>query len=170
MKRFDTHGMTAVVIGLALWSGCQTQPTQPKDSAMTDQPESSENISDEQWKQKLDPKEFQVLRCAATEQAFTGKYWDTKTPGVYRCAGCGQELYRSETKYDSGSGWPSFYEPITPGAVTFHEDTSGGMVRTEVRCGKCGGHLGHVFDDGPQPTFKRHCINSVSLDLDPAEE
>lgn len=126
-------------------------------------------MNEEQWRVKLDPAQFAVLREGATEPAFTGKYWNEKRPGVYACAGCGTELFSSDTKYESGSGWPSFYTPLAGDRIVEKQDTSHGMVRTEIVCATCGGHLGHVFPDGPQPTGLRYCVNSASLELDPTE-
>jgi peptide-methionine (R)-S-oxide reductase len=117
-------------------------------------------------KDKLTPEQYHVTQEKGTERAFTGKYWDTKTPGTYKCVVCGEELFSSDTKFDSGSGWPSFYQPADKSKVDEHSDRSYGMTRTEVTCGKCGAHLGHVFPDGPRPTGMRYCINSASLDLD----
>jgi peptide-methionine (R)-S-oxide reductase len=125
--------------------------------------------SNAEWQAELTSEQYDVLRRKGTEPAFTGEYWDTKETGVYRCAGCGQELFSSDTKFDSGTGWPSFYQPMGDEAVEMEDDRSLFMSRTEVLCSSCGGHLGHVFDDGPNPTGKRYCINSCSLDLDPQE-
>jgi peptide-methionine (R)-S-oxide reductase len=121
--------------------------------------------SDEEWKKELDPLEFHVTREKGTEAAFTGRYWNTKTPGTYLCVGCGQELFSSDTKYDSKSGWPSFFKPVDGKAIDEHEDRSLNEVRTEITCSRCDAHLGHVFPDGPEPTGLRYCVNSASLDL-----
>lgn len=128
---------------------------------MTDMPQ-----TEAEWRVKLSPERFRILREGGTERAFTGEYWDTKANGTYRCAGCGEELFSSDTKYESGSGWPSFYDALDPDKIEEVEDRSYGMVRTEIRCANCGGHLGHVFEDGPHPTGLRYCVNSLSLDLD----
>lgn len=122
--------------------------------------------SDGQWRQELTAEQYRVLREKGTERPFTGEYAETREPGTYHCAGCGLELFASETKFDAGCGWPSFYEPLKEEHVDEVEDHSHGMVRTEVTCARCGGHLGHVFPDGPRPTGLRYCINSASLKLD----
>ncbi len=122
-----------------------------------------------EWRAELTPDQYEVLREKGTEPAFTGELWDAKEDGVYRCAGCGEELFSSDTKFDSGTGWPSFYEPADPEKVETEDDRSLFTSRTEVLCSRCGGHLGHVFEDGPNPTGLRYCINSCALKLDPKE-
>lgn len=124
---------------------------------------------DEYWRQKLSPEEFHVCRHKGTERAFTGEYWNTKDEGVYLCRCCGEALFASTTKFDSGSGWPSFYAPVAPDKVVEEVDASLSMRRTEILCGRCGAHLGHVFPDGPKPTGLRYCVNSLSLRLAKAE-
>lgn len=123
------------------------------------------NKPESEWQKELSPEQFYVTRKAGTEPAFTGKYYKTKDPGTYTCVCCGQSLFSSETKYESGTGWPSFYQPVDKNAVEEHSDVTHGMRRTEVRCAKCDAHLGHVFPDGPKPTGLRYCMNSASLDL-----
>jgi peptide-methionine (R)-S-oxide reductase len=128
------------------------------------------NMSDAEWRERLTPEQYKVLRQAGTEPPFSGKYVDEKTPGMYTCGACGQILFSSDTKYDSHCGWPSFYDVLKEGVVELREDASHGMVRTEVVCSNCGSHLGHVFDDGPtETTGKRYCINSLAIDLKPDE-
>jgi peptide-methionine (R)-S-oxide reductase len=126
--------------------------------------------TDEEWRKELSPDEYRICRQQGTERAFTGKYHDTKTPGTYLCRCCGAQLFDSSTKYDSGSGWPSFYQPMDDENVATQSDASMGMVRNEVHCARCGCHLGHVFEDGPKPTGLRYCINSASLNLQESAE
>lgn len=129
-----------------------------------------DGITDAEWRERLTPEQYAVLRHGGTERAFTGKYEKNKQDGMYTCAGCGTPLFSSETKYDSGSGWPSYTAPIGSEAVAEHRDVTHGMIRTEVRCAQCEGHLGHVFPDGPGPTGLRYCVNSASLDFHPKDD
>ena len=139
----------------------------PKDE--TTKEKSAVTKNDDQWKQELSPEQYKVLRCSATEAPFTGQYYDHHETGTYLCAGCGAPLFSSSAKYESGSGWPSYFQPINDAALRQKKDLSGGMVRVEITCAKCGGHLGHLFPDGPKPTGMRYCINSAALDFRKAE-
>ncbi len=136
---------------------------------MTDKPADPANLTDAEWRARLSPEQYHVLREAGTERAFTGAYESNKAPGKYVCAGCGAPLFSSADKYNSGSGWPSYTAPVAGDAVAEHRDVAHGMVRTEVRCAACEGHLGHVFPDGPGPEGLRYCINSASLDFKPKD-
>jgi peptide-methionine (R)-S-oxide reductase len=144
-------------------------PESPAVSAKTATTALSSKVmkSDEEWKKELTPEQYRILRKKGTERAFTGAFWNTKDEGTYKCAGCGEMLFASDTKYDSGCGWPSFYAPANKTVIAEAEDNSHFMQRIEVLCAKCGGHLGHVFDDGPQPTGLRYCINSAALTFEP---
>ena len=180
MKKF-IPGLT-LLAAVVLWSGCGSSslPTSAVGAETTNNvaraAATNNNMSDkviksdEEWKKQLTPEQYRVLREKGTERAFTGQYWNTKDQGVYRCAGCGEELFVSYTKFDSGCGWPSFYAPFATNMITEAHDNTHFMQRTEVMCSKCGGHLGHVFDDGPKPTGLRYCINSASIAFEPKKD
>ena len=157
---------TTLALLALLLATCEREPPEAPDDT------SPESIvkSDEEWKRELTPEQYRIARQRGTEPAFSGKYWSEKSPGTYVCVCCGQELFSSKAKYDSGSGWPSFTEPIDASNVATERDTSLGMVREEVLCGRCNAHLGHLFEDGPQPTGLRYCVNSGSLELEKKKE
>ncbi len=165
-----------VAAALTLAVACRADPAEPAPREETPHFEAKPlaaqdgrvRLSEAEWKERLSDREFRILREKGTERAFTGAYWDDHREGTYRCAGCGLELFASTTKFESGTGWPSFWQPVNGEAVATETDTKFGMVRTEILCSRCDGHLGHVFEDGPQPTGLRYCVNSASLVLEPA--
>jgi peptide-methionine (R)-S-oxide reductase len=166
------HWLAAALALLAAVAACgaakrpEPRPASPPKETTMD----TVTKSDEEWRKELTPEQYYVLREKGTERAFTGKYWNHKGKGVYRCAACAAVLFISDTKFDSGCGWPSFWKPLAEGTVKETPDTSHGMVRTEITCARCGGHLGHVFDDGPKPTGLRYCINSAALKFEEKKE
>jgi peptide-methionine (R)-S-oxide reductase len=170
------HLLPVLIVPLFLCLSCTAQQIPSEDdSAPSFINEKGETIQrmilpDEEWAKKLTREAFEVLRRQGTERAFTGEYWDNHEAGIYTCAACGLPLFDSDTKFESGTGWPSFFEPIDKTHVAEHRDVSFGMIRTEVHCNRCGGHLGHVFEDGPAPTGLRYCMNSVSLDFKPEDD
>lgn len=174
MKRI-VNRLVLVVLTLTTLTACsQNKKTKPKtDMEKPNNPYYSRtdtkklNLTDAEWKKVLSPELYQVARQGETERAFTGQYWDTDTKGTYYCAACGNKLFESTAKFSSSCGWPSFFKQDNKNSTVEKPDNSFGMQRTEVLCGRCGGHLGHIFDDGPAPTGKRYCMNSVSLDFDP---
>lgn len=175
MKTFHILGLVCVAVLLAACNASRTAevpaPPATNRTATVSDTIMSEKITktDAEWKKELTPEQYAVLRQKDTELAYTGAYWNTKDKGIYRCAGCGEILFLSDTKFDSGCGWPSFYAPNSSNVVAEATDNSHFRQRTEVLCSKCGGHLGHVFDDGPQPTGLRYCINSASLKFEAKE-
>jgi peptide-methionine (R)-S-oxide reductase len=169
-----------IILSLSiLVSNCSYSQQEPKNKSMEDQKKSEVysrtdtgkvNLTNDEWKDRLSPEVYNIARQKGTEWAFTGKYWNSKDAGTYYCAACGNPLFVSNAKFESSCGWPSFFEPITKGSVIYAPDNTHGMNRTEVMCGRCKAHLGHVFDDGPPPTGLRYCINSVILDFEKAKE
>jgi peptide-methionine (R)-S-oxide reductase len=162
--------VVAFLTGCGSSSAVQAQEDRERPDRFADPPVGEHlELSEAEWRRRLTPAEFDVLREQGTEPAFSGRFHDHHEHGLYRCAGCGAPLFRSEHKFESGTGWPSFWQPIADGRVDSETDSAYGMMRTEVHCARCGGHLGHVFEDGPEPTGLRYCINSVSLDFEASD-
>ena len=166
IKAFLLILIAVLVVGCPCRYGCPVR----KEVSEVESKENKVEKSEQQWCRELTGEEYRILRKKGTEQAFTGKYWNSKEAGIYKCAGCGNELFSSDTKFDSGTGWPSYYKPVAEENVETASDRSSFMSRTEVLCANCGGHLGHVFKDGPQPTGLRYCINGNALDFENEEE
>jgi peptide-methionine (R)-S-oxide reductase len=163
-------GIVALLLAVACEATLQSQRRATTGKSQATKRKRAVEKTDADWKKSLTPEQYHVLREKGTERAFTGQYWHNKESGAYLCAGCGAELFKSDTKFDSGTGWPSFWSPADKSKVELHSDNTYGMERTEVVCSRCGGHLGHLFDDGPQPTGMRYCINSASLSFKKSEE
>ena len=151
------------IFAMAYWVYAQSEVRANKENMTWEEGMDYSKLTEDQWKKRLDPQEFYILREKGTERAFTGEYWDHKDEGVYHCRGCGLELFHSDHKYDSGSGWPSYFQSVEQTQIATKTDTTHGMTRVEILCPRCSGHLGHVFPDGPQPTGQRYCVNSKSL-------
>lgn len=163
-------GYNFIIVFFALLLGsCNAQNTGVSKETAQQQKDSLMDLTNDDWKQRLSPEQYEVLRNKATERPFSGKFVNTTAQGTYVCAACGAELFSSKDKFDAGCGWPSFSDALAEGRIVEKPDLSGGMVRTEIQCARCGGHLGHLFDDGPKPTGLRYCVNSVSLDFKPAD-
>lgn len=170
MKQNNFAGIVMVIFTL-LFSNCTTAQNNQKMSDTKNKYYSKTdtakiNVADEEWEKALDANVYNIAREKGTERAFSGQYWNHTEKGLYRCKACGNALFRSDGKFESNCGWPSFFEPVTPTSVKYADDNSYGMKREEVMCGRCGAHLGHIFDDGPPPTYKRYCINSVIIDFE----
>lgn len=167
-KSFNLVLLFSIIMLFSNCSFSQKNTSMPttKNKFYSEKDSSKLNVNDKEWKEALDPMTYSVAREKATERAFTGTYWNHFDVGTYHCKACGNPLFKSDGKFESSCGWPSFFEPITPTSVVYEVDKSYGMERTEVMCGRCGAHLGHIFDDGPPPTYKRYCINSVIINFE----